>query len=68
MTGDLRVTVKHLRAARLCASGGRDWCARNDFSWSDFVANGVPVSALRPLNDAFANRLIAEAEKEAARG
>lgn len=61
-----RIHVRHLRAAKVCSGGGREWCARNGFSWSDFVSEGLPTAPLRSLNDAIVNRVIAEADKEAA--
>jgi hypothetical protein len=53
-----------MRMARVCARGSRVWCARNGFSWQEFVSNGLPVSTMRQLNDPIINRIIAEAERE----
>jgi hypothetical protein len=66
MPDEPRIYFRHMRRAKLCAQGGRAWAARNGFSWSDFIANGIPVSAVAHLNDAFLARVLAEVEKERA--
>jgi len=68
VTDDRRIHVRHMRAAKICAAGSRRWCARNGFSWAQFVNEGLPISVMRPLNDAVVNRIIAEADKELERG
>ncbi len=60
-----RIHLRHLRAARLCSGGSREWCARNGFSWQQFITEGLPIEQMRALNDAMIDRVIAEAEKEA---
>ena len=59
-----RIYPRHMRAAKVCVSGSREWCARNGFSWHEFVHDGLRVSVMRALDDAIINRLIAAAEKE----
>ncbi len=65
---DLRVHPRHMRAAKVCARGSREWCAHNRVSWNRFVSEGLPVAEMRAINDPIVNRVIAEAEKEAANG
>jgi len=57
--------MRHLRAARLCARGGRAWFERHGFSWADFLRDGIDADILRATKDALAARAVAEAEKEA---
>lgn len=65
---DPLVTIRHLRAARLCAAGAREWFPRHGLSWDQFVNPGVPASALEATGDAFALRVASLARKEAADG
>lgn len=65
---DVVFYMRHVREAKLCASGARQWFQRNGFSWTDFIENGMCASRVRPLNDEFANRVIALAEQEAKNG
>lgn len=59
------VFTRHMRAARLCAKGGRQWCQSHGISWDEFLGHGIPASRLRALNDPFADRVVAAAEEEA---
>jgi hypothetical protein len=59
VTSDLRVTIRDVRAARLCCHGGRDWCAAYGIAWADVLGDGVPVEFLLSLKDPFAERVVA---------
>lgn len=65
---DVRVTMRHVRAAKLCARGARDWCLRYDFDWLVFLAEGLPAEQVMATGDAIATRVVAMAVQEAARG
>lgn len=67
MTG-LTVHMRHVRAARLCSRGGREWFRRRGLSWADFLRDGLPADTLRETGDALALRAVKAAEEEAARG
>ncbi len=58
------VTMRHIRSAKLCASGARDWFKQYGFSWSDFLENGKPVEELEATGDALALKVTAIARKE----
>lgn len=58
------VRVHHIRAARLCMRGARNWFAQHGLDWNDFLTNGLPADAVRALNDPFADRTLAAAEAE----
>ena len=64
----LRCYVRHIRAASICMGGAREWFARRDWSWQDFLTNGRPSTDFTETRDPFALRTVAAAEKEAARG
>lgn len=61
---DPTVTMKHIRAARLCAGGTRRWFKSHGLDWSDFLANGIPASILGQWGDPLAERAIDEAKKD----
>ena len=64
---ELRVTIRHVRAAKLCTSGAREWFRRHDLDWNAFLRDGLPVTTLEALHDAMADKAIAEARREASR-
>lgn len=65
---ELRVYLRHVRAASLCARGSRAWFEHHGLSWNNFLTQGIAASELRALDDALANRVIEAAEKEARDG
>ena len=62
---DLVVTMRHVRAAKLCSRGARAWCEANGFSWSTLLDHGLPVQELEQTGDALALRAVAAAREEA---
>lgn len=67
MSETLIVRAEDIRAARLCFQGARPWFRRHGFDWQAFLAEGLPAEVLAATGDALALRVIAEAEKRAAR-
>ncbi len=63
-----RVFPRHLRQARLCSRGAREWFKLHDLSFHDFTTIGIPVSAAEATGDAFAITLAELARKEASDG
>ena len=64
----MRCYLRHLKQAKptpICHSGGRKWWARRDWSWNDFVRNGIEGQKLLDTGDAFAIRVVRAAELEA---
>lgn len=68
VTSELRVRHRHIRAARICMKGSRDFFAKHDLDWNDFLANGIPVAVLEEIGDPIALRAAEEARKEEAHG
>ncbi len=64
----ITVFIRHIRAANLCAGGTREWFARHDFDWQDFITNGIPVERMEATGDPLALRVTAQARKEAENG
>jgi hypothetical protein len=62
---DLRIHARHIRAAKLCMGGARQWFASRDLDWNDFLTNGISADFIRGLDDPISNRALAEAEHEA---
>lgn len=60
--------VSHIRAAKICLKGARQWFNRHGIPWQDFLANGVPVETLEATGDPMAFRVTAIARKEAENG
>lgn len=67
MSQTLIVRAEDIRAARLCFQGARPWFRRHGLDWQAFLAEGLPAEVLAATGDALALRVIAEAEKRAAR-
>lgn len=67
---DLRIWPKHLYSVPFngrtgyCASGSRHWFAVHSLSWSDFVANGIPASAMLATGDPLALALVDHAKQQ----
>lgn len=67
---DLVVTMRHVRAVKLCSRGARTWCEANGFDWSAFLDHGLPADALEATGDPLALQAVAaaRAERETAHG
>lgn len=64
VTSELRVWPKHIRMAKICMGGSRDFFAKHDLDWNDFLANGIPVAVLDDIGDPIALRAATEAREE----
>jgi hypothetical protein len=64
------VRISHIRTAKICMSGARDWFKQYDLSWSDFLQNGLPVEVMEATQHPLALRVcrIARQEAELTRG
>lgn len=65
VTSELRVTMRDIRAAKLCAGGTRIWFKRQGLDHSDFLTNGIPARVLIETGDALALRAVAAAQERA---
>lgn len=64
MTSGVIVRMKHIRQAKLCSSGTREWWRRNDLAWQDFLDNGIPEEELLKTGDPMALRAVEMARKD----
>ncbi len=65
MSENITVFMRHIRAAKLCAGGTRDWFVGHGFDWADFLANGMAVEKMEATGDPLALRVTKEARQEA---
>lgn len=63
---EVRVFPRHIRAAKICMGGSRQFFVKHDLDWNDFVSNGIPVNTLERIGDPIALRAARQAEAEAA--
>lgn len=64
VTSGVRVMMRHLRAAKICSGGSREWFARHSLNWNQFLAEGVPAEILEATGDPFAIRAVEQARAE----
>ena len=60
----MRVLIRHAREVGYCARGMRVFAERHGIDWPRFVAEGIDADELRATNDAMAELVIAQAERE----
>lgn len=65
---DIMVRMKHVRMAKLCSGGARDWFASYDLPWNEFITTGLPVEVIENTNDPFGLRVAEIARKDALDG
>lgn len=75
MSEPLIVTFEHLRTvpgmkrgAGYCSGKSRDWFARHNLDWLDFVRNGIDAEILLATGCALAARLVEHARRVEGRG
>lgn len=59
---EVRVTMRHVRAAGMCSYGAREFFKRYDLDWSEFLRNGIPAETLIKIGDAMALQVVKVAE------
>lgn len=50
--------MRHLRTAKMCSGGARDWWARKGWDWTDFLNNGIAEETLLETGDPDALRVV----------
>lgn len=60
--------VRHIRAAKICLGGAREWFAMRGWSYAEFLEQGRPSGDFLATGDPFAMRMLAAAMKESASG
>lgn len=52
------ITMRDVRAAKMCSRGARRFAIRHNLDWAAFVKNGIDASQLEATGDAMALRLV----------
>lgn len=52
------IKMEHVRKARMCSAGARDFFKNHGLDYSDFLKNGVDSSVLLQTGDAMAIRVV----------
>jgi len=58
------VRLSHVRKARLCNRGAREWFARKGWNWQEFLDNGIDADLLIATGDPYALRAVEAARDE----
>lgn len=65
---DIIVTMRHVRAARMCASGAREWFKKNNLDFLRFTREGLPIETIEAAGGSAALIVAALARKETTNG
>lgn len=57
------VTMRDVRAVRMCSGGAREFFKRHDLDWNTFLKEGLPAEVIEATGDAMALQVV-----EVARG
>lgn len=55
------VTMKDIRACKMCSGGTRDFFRRHNMDWSKFLAEGLPEEQFIATGDAMAMQVVEQA-------
>ena len=58
------VTMEHVRGAKQCSRGAREWFKMHNLNYDDFLVNGMPVEKLESIPDAIGHHVAAYARKD----
>lgn len=63
----IMVTVAHIRTAKLCSRGARQWFQHHGLDYSKFLSEGLPIEQIEGTNDAL-GKMVAKVAREHAAG
>lgn len=52
------VTMKHIRKAKMCSGGTRDFFKRHGMDWNKFLSEGLPEEDFIATGDAMAMEVV----------
>lgn len=58
------VTIRHVRAAKMCGPGARVWFARHGLDYGRFLREGLPADQLLATGCALAKRVVEVAREQ----
>lgn len=56
--GEVIVTMRDIRAAKMCSKGARTFFERHGLDWGRFLKEGIPASELEKTQDAMALQVV----------
>ena len=69
---EITITMRHVRAASIggrgvnCADGVLHYCRIHEIDIRKLLSEGLPISQIEKIDDAYAQRVVAIAREEAA--
>ena len=63
MSDEVVVTMKHVRQAKMCSRGTREFFAKHNLDWQSFLEKGIGSNAILATGDAMGAKVV-----EVARG
>ena len=60
----MRITMRDIRAAKMCSRGARQFFDRHGLDWGDFVRNGVLIEIIENIDDAMAQQVVGVAREQ----
>ena len=60
----MRITMRDIRAAKMCSRGARQFFDRHGLDWADFVRNGVLIEIIEKIDDAMAQQVVGVAREQ----
>jgi len=60
----VRITMRDIRAAKMCSRGARQFFDRHGLDWGDFVRNGVLIEIIEKIDDAMAQQVVGVAREQ----
>ena len=61
---EVRVTMYHLRKAKMCSRGARGFFKEHNLDWNEFITIGTPASVIVATGDAMALEVVEVANGE----
>lgn len=55
---EVRITMRHMREMRYCASGVRTFFTRHSLDYTAFLKSGIPAEQLAATGDAMASKVV----------
>lgn len=54
----IKITMLHVRQAKMCSSGAREFFKRHDLDWQKFLSEGLDSNLIEATGDAMALEVV----------
>lgn len=54
----MKITMRDLRACKMCSRGARKFFERHNLDWHDFIRNGVDCDVIAQTKDTMAMKVV----------